>query len=220
MRILILEDNVTLARGLEKTLNKVGYAVDVLYDGADGDSVLDYQDYDLLLLDLGLPGLDGIDVLKNIRKNKKKIPVIIISARDKLDQKILGLESGADDYLCKPFDLEEVVARIHALLRRSKQDGQSLVQLGNLSYDTSSRTLTQEGERIELSNRELGVFEYLLAHANQVLSKNSIADHVGSFDDDFSATAIETYISRIRKKLGDNVDLKTVRGLGYILNTK
>ncbi len=119
MRILILEDSITLASGISDKLSSSGYAVDVLHDGEDGNSVLDYQQYDLLILDLGLPGIDGIDILKNLRSKQKKIPVLIISARDKLDQKILGLESGADDYLCKPFELDEVLARVNALLRRS-----------------------------------------------------------------------------------------------------
>ena len=220
MRILILEDNLTLATALNKKLTSVGYAVDVFHDGEDGDSILSYQQYDLLILDLGLPGVDGIDILKKLRSNKKKIPVLIISARDRLDQKILGLESGADDYLCKPFELDEVVARANALLRRFLQDGQANIQIKNLEFDSATRTLSQNGERIELSNRELSVFEYLLAHANTVVSKENIVEHIASFDKDINPTAIETYISRLRKKLGSEVSLKTVRGLGYILSTK
>ncbi len=220
MRILILEDNPTLAQGLYDKLVNVGYAVDVFHDGEDGNSVLKYQQYDLLILDLGLPNIDGMEILKNLRNQQNKIPVLIISARDKLDQKILGLESGADDYLCKPFDLDEVVARVNALLRRSLQDGQSFIKLNSLEFDSSMRTLTREGQRVELSNRELSVFEYLLANSNTVVSKDNIVDHISSFDNDITSTAIETYISRLRKKLGDDVSLKTVRGLGYILNTK
>jgi len=220
LRILILEDNLILASGLSDKLTSAGYAVDVLHDGEDGNSVLEYQDYDLLILDLGLPGIDGIDILKNLRLLRKKIPVLIISARDKLDQKILGLESGADDYLCKPFELDEVLARVHALLRRSLQDGQTLIELNSLTFDVSTRTLTRGTTRIELSHRELGLFEYLLTHKNKVMSKESILEHIASFDDEISLTSIETYISRLRKKLGDDVSLKTVRRLGYILSTQ
>lgn len=220
MRILILEDNLILASGLSDKLISAGYAVDVLHDGEDGNSVLEYQDYDLLILDLGLPGIDGIDILKNLRLSRKKIPVLIISARDKVDQKILGLESGADDYLCKPFELDEVLARVHALLRRSLQDGQTLIELNNLTFDVSTRTLMRGVTRIELSHRELGLFEYLLTHKNKVMSKESILEHIASFDDEISLTSIETYVSRLRKKLGDDVSLKTVRRLGYILSTK
>lgn len=220
MRILILEDNVILASGLSDKLTNAGYAVDVLEDGEDGNSVLEYQEYDLLILDLGLPGIDGIEILKKLRITKNKIPVLIISARDRLDQKILGLESGADDYLCKPFELDEVLARVNALLRRSLQDGQTLIDLNNLIFDTSSRTLTRGDERIELSHRELSLFEYLLTNINKVMSKESILEHIASFDDEITLTSIETYISRLRKKLGDDVSLKTVRRLGYILSTQ
>lgn len=220
MRILVLEDNETLASGISHALREAGYAVDVLNDGLEGKNVLEYEPYDLLVLDLGLPYVDGMDVLKDLRKRHSKLPVLIISARDKLDQKILGLESGADDYLCKPFALEEVVARVNALLRRALQDGLSCVVVGDLLFDTNSRTLTCKGERVELSSRETSIFEQLLTHANQVLSKENIASHIASFDDDFNPTAIETYVSRLRKKLGSSVTLQTVRGLGYILITK
>ena len=220
MRILVLEDNETLALGISHALSSAGFAVDVLNDGLEGRQVLEYEPYDLLVLDLGLPHLDGMDLLKNLRKQRSKLPVLIISARDKLDQKILGLESGADDYLCKPFALEEVVARVNALLRRALQNGQSRITIGDLSFDTTTRTLTCNDERIELSSRETSIFEQLLLHANQVLSKENIASHIAAFDDDFNPTAIETYISRLRKKLGESVVLQTVRGLGYILITK
>lgn len=220
MRILVLEDNETLALGISHALCEAGYAVDVLSDGLEGKNVLEYEPYDLLVLDLGLPHIDGMDILKNLRKHHSKLPVLVISARDKLDQKILGLESGADDYLCKPFALEEVVARVNALLRRALQDGLSQVIVGDLVFDTNSRTLTCKGERVELSFRETSIFEQLLTHANQVLSKENIASHIAAFDDDFNPTAIETYISRLRKKLGSSVTLQTVRGLGYILITK
>ena len=220
MRILILEDNVRLASGLKRLLTKEGYAVDMLHDGADGISVLDYQAYDLLLLDLGLPGMDGIDILKEVRKNNANLPVIIISARHKLDQRILGFETGADDYISKPFDLEEVVVRVRALLRRSQQKGQVSIQLGELLFNTTTRELSLAGERISLSKRELAVFEYLISQVNIVISKENIADHIGNFDDGFSSHAIETYISRLRKKLGLHVDIKTFPGLGYMIHTK
>ncbi|MDD3342758.1 MAG: response regulator transcription factor [Sulfurospirillaceae bacterium] len=220
MRILVLEDNVRLASGLKKILTKEGYAVDMLHDGADGIDVLDYQAYDLLLLDLGLPGIDGIDILKEVRKSNLNLPVIIISARHKLDQRILGFETGADDYIAKPFDLEEVVVRVRALLRRSQQKGQVSIQLGELIFNTTTRELTLKGERILLSKRELAVFEYLVSQVNIVISKENIADHIGNFDDGFSSHAIETYVSRLRKKLGTHVDIKTFPGLGYMLHTK
>jgi len=219
LRILVLEDNAILSHALCDVLTKAGYAVDFFANGEDGKSVLEYQQYDLLILDLGLPGIDGMDILKNLRKAKNKIPVLVVSARDKLDQKILGFESGADDYLCKPFELDEVVARVNALLRRSFQEGQSIIQLNNLIFDSFSRTLSRDGQRVSLSHRELSVFEYLLININKVISKESIVEHISTFDDDINITTIETYISRLRKKLGDDISLKSIRRLGYILTT-
>jgi len=220
LRIILLEDNLTLASALSDKLSLVGYAVDVFHDGGDGQSVLEYQEYDLLILDLGLPGVDGIEILKTLRNDKNKIPVLIISARDKLDQKIFGLESGADDYICKPFELDEVVARVNALLRRYFQDGQDTIAFNSFIFDNTSKTLSRDGVRVELSHRELSVLEYLLVHANTVVSKENILEHIASFDDCINTTAIETYISRLRKKLGDDVSLKTIRRLGYILSIK
>jgi DNA-binding response OmpR family regulator len=212
-----LEDNLTLALSLQKALTKSGYAVDMLDDGEDGQNALDQGQYDLLILDLGLPNLDGIDILVNLRKQKNNIPILIISARDKLDQKILGFQNGADDYLTKPFALDEVVVRVNALLRRTFQDGQHLIEINNLLYDYTSKKLTKDGKMIELSQRELSVFEYLLANKNSVVSKDKIVDHITSYDSDIFSTTIETYISRLRKKLGDSFSLKTIRGLGYML---
>lgn len=212
-----MEDNLTLALSLQKALTKSGYAVDMLDDGEDGQNALDQGQYDLLILDLGLPNLDGIDILVNLRKQKNNIPILIISARDKLDQKILGFQNGADDYLTKPFALDEVVVRVNALLRRTFQDGQHLIEINNLLYDYTSKKLTKDGKMIELSQRELSVFEYLLANKNSVVSKDKIVDHITSYDSDIFSTTIETYISRLRKKLGDSFSLKTIRGLGYML---
>jgi DNA-binding response OmpR family regulator len=221
MRILILEDNIHLASGLEKRFKKEGYSIDVLHNGKEGASLLSYQEYDLLILDLGLPGMDGIDILKQIRATHKNLPVLIVSARYKIEQKISALEMGADDYITKPFELEELIARVHALLRRSQQKGQQTIKLGNLTFNTTTRFLTEEnGKQILLSKRELSVFEYLLSQKNVVLSKENIANHISNFDDNFNESAIETYISRIRKKLDTNVCIKTFQGLGYMLTSK
>jgi len=220
MRILILEDNSILSTSIQNILIKSGYAVDVFDDGDDGQSALDCAHYDLLILDLGLPNLDGIDILKNLRKQKKTLPVLIISARDRLDQKILGLQSGADDYLTKPFALDEVLARVNALLRRAFQDGQSIIELNNLKYDSISKVLRKNGKIIALSQRELSIFEFLLSNKNRVVNKDMIIEHITSYDNNINRTAIETYISRLRKKLGTSFSLKTIRGLGYMLTAK
>lgn len=217
MKILLLEDNETLANAIYDRLKEVGFIVDLFYDGEEGLYAVETSEYDLLVLDLGLPVVDGIDIIKKLRASQKDIPILIISARDKLDQRILGLDLGADDYLCKPFELDEVVARIQALLRRSKQYLNHKITFNDLEFDTQTRILLKNGERIELTKRELTIFEYLLVNINTVISKESIVDHITSIDDEFNPVAIVTYISRLRKKLGSSVNLKTVRGLGYIL---
>lgn len=218
MKILLLEDNETLALGILQKLKSLGFVVDLFYDGEDGLYTLETSSYDLLILDLGLPSIDGIDIIKKLRASKKDIPILIISARDKLDQRILGLDTGADDYLCKPFELDEVVARVQALLRRSKNYINNLISYNDLLYDTQSRTLKKADEYIDLSKRELTIFEHLLLNLNCIISKENIVEHITSIDDEFNPTAVETYISRLRKKLGNSINLKTVRGLGYILS--
>lgn len=217
MKILLLEDNKTLANGIHKKLLDMSYTVDVFYDGRDGVYALETSIYDLLILDLGLPGVDGIDIIKNLRSCEKVIPILVISARDKLDQRVLGLDTGADDYLCKPFELDEVIARVHALLRRSKNKVSHIIKYNDLEFDTKSLTLIKNNENIELNKRELKIFEYLLENLNAIISKENIAEHITSIDDEFNPTAIETYISRLRKKLGKSINLKTVRGLGYMI---
>jgi len=218
MKILLLEDNETLSNAISKKLKALGFILDCFYDGEDGLYSLQTNVYDLLILDLGLPSIDGIDIVKELRASQKDIPILIISARDKLDQRILGLDTGADDYLCKPFELDEVVARVQALLRRSKNHINHNITYNDLVFDTQSRTLKRGDEYIDLSKRELTIFEHLLLNQNSILSKDTIVEHITSIDDEFNPTAVETYISRLRKKLGDSINLKTVRGLGYILS--
>lgn len=218
MKILLLEDNETLANGINRKLQEIGYIVDFFYNGEDGLYTLETVKYDLLILDLGLPGIDGIDIIKKLRGTKKNLPILVISARDKLDQRILGLDTGADDYLCKPFELDEVVARVNALLRRSNNQVSNIIKYNDLIFDTQSLILKKENEIIELSKRELRIFEYLLLNLNAIISKENIVEQVTTVDDEFNPTAVETYISRLRKKLGNSINLKTVRGLGYMLS--
>lgn len=219
MKILLLEDNKTLAKGIFDKLTQYSYIIDLFLDGEEGLYSLKTSTYDLLILDLGLPNLDGIDIIKDLRNSQKNIPILIISARDKLDQRILGLDIGADDYLCKPFELDEVVARVQALLRRSNNQGSEKIKYNDLEYNSLTKTLSKDDVVIELSKREINIFEHMLLNLNNVVSKENIVDHITSFDDDFNPTAVETYVSRLRKKLGESINLKTVRGLGYILNS-
>lgn len=218
MKILLLEDNKTLADGIYKKLKEIGFIADVFFDGEDGLYILETARYDLLILDLGLPGIDGIDIIKKLRKSKQNLPILVITARDKLDQRILGLDIGADDYLCKPFELDEVVARVQALLRRSKNQISNAIKYNDLVFDTQTLVLTKDTKPIELSKRELTIFEYLLQNLNAIVSKENIVEHITSIDDEFNPTAVETYISRLRKKLGNSINLKTVRGLGYMMS--
>jgi DNA-binding response OmpR family regulator len=220
MRLLIVEDNETLTNGLKTTLTAAGFAVDIAHDGALGLKILRIQQYDLLILDLGLPTVDGIVLLRHLRYINKKLPVLIISSRDELDQRIEGLDLGADDYLCKPFILKEVTARVRALLRRSNQSVDTIIQQGRLSLNTHTRSLSLDNISLELHRRELSVLEYLMTHTDRVVSKEQIADHISSFDDDINPVAIETYVSRLRKKLDGALKLKTVRGLGYLLENE
>lgn len=220
MKILLLEDNQTLAQGILNKLQEHEYIVDLVDDGEEGLYTLKTNKYDILVLDLGLPNIDGIDIIKNLRILNQNIPILIISARDRLDQRILGLNTGADDYLCKPFELDEVVARVQALLRRSNNQLNNKIVYDDLVFDTKSRTLYKKEQPVDLTKRELAIFEYLIINLDVVLSKDNIVEHITSFDDEFNPTAVETYISRLRKKVGDSLSLKTVRGLGYILNKK
>lgn len=218
MKILLIEDNETLSNGISRKLKEIGYLVDVFNDGENGLYSLETAIYDLLILDLGLPNIDGIDIIKKLRLSQKNLPILVISARDKLDQRILGLDTGADDYLCKPFDIDEVIARVHALLRRSNNQISNIINYNDLLFNTQTLILTKNSELIELSKRELKIFEFLLQNQNAIVSKDNIVDHITTIDDEFNPTAVETYISRLRKKLGDSINIKTVRGLGYMMN--
>jgi len=218
MKLLILEDNETLADGIYKKLKEIGFIADVFYEGEEGLFALETSTYDLLILDLGLPGIDGIDIIKKLRSSQKNLPILVISARDRLDQRILGLDTGADDYICKPFELDEVVARVQALLRRSNNQTSNIIKYNDLEFNSQTLALRRDEEKIELSKRELTIFEYLLQNLNAIVSKENIVEHITSIDDEFNPTAVETYVSRLRKKLGDSINLKTVRGLGYMMS--
>lgn len=220
MKILLIEDNEKLANAVLKKLENNGYSVDLFLDGEEGLYALESSFYDLLILDLGLPGIDGIDIIKKLRNLHKTIPILIISARDEIDQRIFGLDCGADDYLCKPFELNEVMARVQALLRRTKYHVHNKIKYNDLVYDTQNRTLSKGDKYIELSKRELAIFENLLLNLDTVLSKENIVDHISTFTEAIHPSSVETYVSRIRKKLGKSINLKTARGLGYILSSK
>ena len=219
MRVLLAEDDTVLADALCRSLRKAGYAVDWVTTGSDADSALVAQAYDLLILDLGLPRMPGMEVLTRLRGRETQVPVLILTAADSVEQRVRGLDLGADDFMAKPFALSELEARVRALVRRSMGAGSSLVRLGELVYDQGGRTATLHGLALELSARETGLLEVLLQRVGRLVSKEQIVDHLCGWGDEVSHNAIEVYMHRLRRKLeiGDSVRIATVRGLGYCL---
>ncbi|MBD8514137.1 response regulator transcription factor [Photobacterium sp. CAU 1568] len=217
MRILIVEDSVVIAEGLHNLLVEQGFVVDVFHSGEQASHVILTQKFDLLLLDLGLPDCEGLQILRSLRQKKSNLPVLIISARAALEERILGLNEGADDYLCKPFEPEEVVARVHALLRRASSRVSNIIEHGALTFDVINKAVTFYGNEVVLHRREVSVLECLLSNVERVVSKPKIVQRISSFDEELSETAIETYISRLRKKFSPDLNIRTVRGLGYML---
>jgi two-component system OmpR family response regulator len=218
MRVLLAEDDSVLADGLCRSLRKAGYAVDWVGTGSEADAALTAQPYDLLILDLGLPKLAGMDVLKRLRAREVSVPVLILTAADSVEQRVRGLDLGADDFMAKPFALSELEARVRALVRRANGAGSNLVRLGDLTFDQSGRTATLNGAALELSARETGLLEVLLSRVGRLVSKEQIVDHLCEWGDEVSHNAIEVYMHRLRKKLeGAGIRIATVRGLGYCL---
>jgi two-component system OmpR family response regulator len=218
MRLLLAEDDAILGDAVVRHLRHGGHAVDWVRDGAAADAALRAQPFDLLVLDLGLPRLDGRAVLTQMRSRGLATPVLIVTAHDAVDDRVANLDAGADDYLVKPFALAELDARIRALIRRSHGADRSGLQYGSLVFDTATRTATVAGARLDLSARELAVLELLLLRVGRVVAKEQIVEHLCGWDEDVSTNAIEVYVHRLRKKL-DPADIRvhTVRGLGYYL---
>jgi two-component system OmpR family response regulator len=218
MRILIAEDDPVLADGLTRSLHQSDYAVDCVGTGDQADHVLLAQNYDLVILDLGLPKLDGFEVLRRLRHRGSKIPVLVLTARDGLDERVRGLDLGADDYLTKPFDLPELEARVRALIRRGQSGGGSILTHGMLQLDTAGRRATLSGAPLDLSARELGVLEVLMLRSGRVVNKEQLAEQLYGWDEEVGANAIEVYVHRLRRKLEPaGVVIRTIRGLGYLL---
>jgi two-component system OmpR family response regulator len=219
MRILVIEDDATLADGVTRALRQAGYAVDWVNDGTAADRALADAVHDLVMLDLGLPELDGFEVLRRLRSRGSHVPVLILTARDALEDRVGGLDLGADDYLVKPFDLPELEARVRALIRRGRCGTGATLTVGAIRYDTIERHVTIAGRPLALTARELGVLEVLLLRAGRVVNKEQMVEHLCDWGEEVGTNAIEVYVHRVRRKLEPSgVFIRTVRGLGYLLD--
>ena len=219
-KILIIEDDFMIAESTQTLLKYQGFDVDWVNNGIDGLKKIQHEEVDVVLLDLGLPMMDGMQVLKQIRQNHPTLPVLIISARDQLQQRVDGLNHGADDYLVKPYEFDELLARIHALLRRSGkeqiQNSEALLSYGDLVLDIEQHLVKFKGEYIDLSNREWAILVPLVTHPNKIFSKANLEDKLYDFDSEISSNTIEVYVHHLRSKLGKDF-IRTIRGLGYRL---
>jgi two-component system response regulator TctD len=218
MRILLVEDNKDLASWLGKALRQAQYAVDIVHDGEDADHALRLAEYALVILDLALPKVDGMTVLRRLRQRANKVPVIILTANASLGGRVAGLDEGADDYLAKPFEIAELEARIRAQLRRGNDRASPEITVGELLFNGRTRQFSLSGEPLSLTPREHAVLEYLVLKAGTTVSKSALSESVFGFDDLADPSAIEIYVHRVRKKLeGRSVKIATLRGLGYLL---
>lgn len=217
MRLLLVEDNEDLADAIVRRMRRSGHAVDWQRDGLGAASVLRYQAFDLVVLDIGLPRMDGLTVLGELRERGDATPVLMLTARDGIEDRVHALDVRADDYLAKPFDFREFEARCRVLLRRSRGQATAAVQVGTLVFDAAAHTVHVDGVALELPNREFRLLEILLGRLEQVVSKDEIAKGLFGFDDEAGPNAIELYIGRLRRKLGEHGPLRitTVRGVGY-----
>lgn len=216
MRVLLVEDDILIGSGLARGLPKHGFAVDWFKDGLVGRDALPAAGYDAVILDLGLPGVDGLDILRGWRASGSDIPVLILTARDALGQKVEGLNLGADDYLCKPFDLEEVAARLRALIRRRHGVPTRLLAHGSVSFSPESRTVFLDGHAVPLGPKEVMLVELLLLNRQSVLSKSAIEEKLYPWGEEVSSNSVEVLVHRIRRKLGADF-IKTVHAAGYAL---
>ncbi|MEI6116665.1 MAG: response regulator transcription factor [Burkholderiales bacterium] len=218
MRVLVIEDDAMLGRALQEFLSDQGYATDWLADGERALAALATHAYDMLVLDINLPGIDGLQVLAATRERGLEMPVLLLTARDGLQDRIAGLDAGADDYLTKPFELAELAARVRAVARRHQGHAKSLIEFGRLCFDTAHREVRLNGQRIALSVRELSVLEMLMSRAGKVVTKQQIVKGLSALDADFSENAVEVYIYRLRRRLeGTGTSIQTLRGFGYTL---
>jgi len=219
MRILIVEDDVDLNDRLKRALEEAGYAVDPAFDGEEGQFLGETEPYDAVILDIGLPLIDGLSVIKKWREKDISMPVLMLTARDSWTDKVAGIDAGADDYVAKPFHVEEVLARVRALLRRSVGKASTILSCGPISIDTKTSQAFVEGEAVKLTSHEFRLLSYFMHHQDKVISKTELTEHV--YDQDFNrdSNTIEVFIGRLRRKLNTKL-IQTERGLGYRLSAQ
>ena len=223
MRILVVEDDVDLQRLLKKALGDAGYVVDVAADGEEGLVMALTRVHDLIILDIRLPRMDGLRVLQALRQDNVTAPVLLLTVRATIEDKVLGLDAGADDYLTKPFAFQELVARVRALLRRRTDAEPTLLHIGDLTLDPARRTVTRGGEKIDLTPREFALLDYFMRNPGRVLTRTMIAEHVWDYSFDTSTNVIDVYVNYLRKKVDAGREpklLHTMRGVGYVLKAE
>ena len=216
MRLLVIEDDPDLARQLVKTLGEAGYAVDLARDGEEGHFLGDTEPYDAIVLDLGLPVIDGLSVLERWRRAGRTVPVLVLTARDRWSEKVAGFDAGADDYVAKPFQMEEVLARLRALIRRAAGHASAVLECGSLRVDTRAGRVTVAGATVKVTAQEFRLLSYLMHHQGKVVSRTELTEHIYGQDFDRDSNTIEVFVGRLRRKLGADF-ITTVRGLGYRL---
>lgn len=218
MNVLLVEDNFDVGEAVERRLRAAGHLVTWNMDGRDVDQVLDHDSVDAVILDLTLPGADGITILRQIRRKRRDLPVLVITAKAEIDDKVSLLDLGADDYLVKPFDMREMEARLRALVRRPTGHFTSVLQLGDLELDPAGRVVTQSGRVLDLGRREFGLLEALMAQSGRVVTRERLMSRLSDLEDGGSENALELLVSRLRRKIGGGgVEVVTVRGVGYLL---
>ena len=222
MRILVVEDDIAVASFVKRGLESEQYAVDVAADGEDAQTLIEAANFDLIILDLGLPKVDGLDVLKHIRNRRPSPPVLILSGRARVEDRVKGLDLGADDYLTKPFSFSELSARVRALLRRTPNSFDIILRVGDLELDRAERVVRRAGRRIDLTPREFALLEYLMRNAGRSVTRAMIIEHVWNFSFDTMTNVVDVYINYLRKKVDQDTEQKlihTVRNVGYELGT-
>jgi len=216
MRLLVVEDDTDLNRQLVEALGEAGYAVDTAFDGEEGHFLGDTEPYDAVVLDLGLPKLDGLSVLENWRREGRLMPVLILTARDRWSDKVAGIDAGADDYVAKPFHMEEILARVRALVRRAAGHASNEIECGPVRLDLRAGRVTVGGSPVKLTSHEYRLLAYLLHHQGKVISRTELVEHLYDQDFDRDSNTVEVFVGRLRKKIGSDM-IETIRGLGYRL---